>query len=113
MHGTIDMLVPPAQTVDCFRRLKARYGRQLDSFSRFYLASGMGHGDGPFVVSWNALGALDHWLEAGQPPGRQVVTEVNAAHNGRSRPLCEYGAWPKYDGHGDPNAAESFDCAFK
>jgi len=30
---------------------------------------------------------------------------------GRSRPLCDYPAWPKYSGTGEVNAAASFVCA--
>jgi feruloyl esterase len=30
---------------------------------------------------------------------------------GRTRPLCVYPAWPKYNGSGDPKSAASFTCA--
>jgi hypothetical protein len=36
-----------------------------------------------------------------------VVTDN---HGGRTRPLCEWPEWPKYDGAGDVNRAESFSC---
>jgi hypothetical protein len=38
------------------------------------------------------------------------VTDRNEATRGRTRPLCEYPAWPKYNGSGDVNAAASFAC---
>ncbi|HEY0202499.1 MAG TPA: tannase/feruloyl esterase family alpha/beta hydrolase, partial [Burkholderiaceae bacterium] len=30
---------------------------------------------------------------------------------GRTRPLCEYPTWPRYNGSGDTNLAASFTCA--
>ena len=30
---------------------------------------------------------------------------------GRTRPLCDYPAWPKYKGAGDVNSAQSYACA--
>nr|WP_311548340.1 tannase/feruloyl esterase family alpha/beta hydrolase [Paraburkholderia sp. Cpub6] len=29
---------------------------------------------------------------------------------GRTRPLCQYPAWPSYNGAGDVNSASSFTC---
>jgi hypothetical protein len=46
----------------------------------------------------------------GKKPGLQVVTDTNSATLGRKRPLCEYPAWPKYNGSGDPSQAASFTC---
>jgi hypothetical protein len=31
-------------------------------------------------------------------------------HSGRTRPLCEWPAWPKYGGVGDVKRASSFTC---
>jgi len=71
---------------------------------------GFGHGDGPFQASWDWLTALDTWVEKGQAPANLVTVDTATATAGRSRPLCEYPAWPKYKGSGDVNAAPSFAC---
>jgi feruloyl esterase len=76
---------------------------------RFYLAPGFGHGTGPFVVGWDALAALEGWVETGAAPGPQVVTDTREGHRGRTRPLCVYPAWPKFAG-GNVDDAASFAC---
>jgi hypothetical protein len=65
---------------------------------------------GVFTAAWDSLLALDAWADAGTAPGPQTVTDINTATAGRTRPLCEYPAWPKYAGTGDLNAAGSFGC---
>lgn len=111
MHGTVDMAIPPSNSEAYFGRLQARYGQNLSGFVRFYEAPGFGHGDGPFRVVWDSLDTLDRWVDEGQAPGPQTIADSNPAHAGRTRPLCEFPAWPRYKGQGDPNAGESFVCA--
>jgi hypothetical protein len=111
MHGTVDTAVSPYNTIDYYKRLVARLGkRKADSFMRFYLVPGFGHGTGSYIASWDSLGALDAWVEKGIAPKDLVVADSGKAGNGRTRPLCEYPTWPKYNGTGDVNAASSFTC---
>ena len=110
MHGTVDMAVTPHNTTAFYERLKTRFGDELGTFVRYYVAPGFGHGDGNFVVGWDSLGTLDAWVDRGVPPGPQVVTDTNRATAGRSRPLCEYPLYPKYNGTGEVSAAASFTC---
>jgi feruloyl esterase len=110
MHGTVDMAVPPQNTVRYFEQLRARFGGSLGQFVRFYLAPGFGHGDGNFVVGWDSLGTLDAWADRGIAPAAQVATDTNPATAGRTRPLCEYPRYPRYRGSGDPNRQSSFRC---
>jgi feruloyl esterase len=112
LHGTADMAVPPQNSVDYWQRLVDRFGAApLRAFARFYVVPGFGHGDGPFVATWDWLGALDAWVEKGQAPENLVTTDAAQATAGRTRPLCDYPGWPKYRGAGDPNAATSFACS--
>ena len=111
MHGTVDMAVTPYNTIAYYERLQAHFGADgLRRFVRFYVAPGFGHGDGAFQVGWDSLGTLDAWVERGVAPGPQVAFDTAKPTAGRSRPLCEYPAYPKYAGAGDPNAAASFTC---
>ena len=113
MHGTVDSAVSPYNTVAYYERLVARYGQApLDQFVRFYLAPGFGHGTGQFVVGWDALGTLEHWVENGEAPAPQVVVDTKPGNNSRSRPLCVYPAWPKYVS-GPVDDAASFACVTK
>jgi feruloyl esterase len=108
VHGTSDVVIPTNSTVDYFERVEARMGiEETKSFARLYLVPGMGHGDGRFDGGFDTVGTLDAWVDGGIAPGNLVVTDNN---NGRTRPLCEWPAWPKYDGVGDAKRATSFAC---
>lgn len=111
MHGTVDTVVTPENSIAYYERLTERYGRSgLRQFARFYLVPGFGHGDGPFQVSWDSLRALDEWVERGREPVNQVAVDTALASAGRSRPLCEYPSWPQYRGGGDVDDAQSYRC---
>ena len=111
MHGTSDMTIPPGNSVTLWERLQAAHGAKLSRFARFYMAPGFGHGNGNFRAGWDALGTLDAWVTKGKPPGPQTITDTNTATLGRTRPLCEYPGYPKYNGSGDVNQAANFTCA--
>ncbi|HVH25273.1 MAG TPA: tannase/feruloyl esterase family alpha/beta hydrolase [Vicinamibacterales bacterium] len=110
MVGAIDDSITPYNTLDYYNRLVTRFGQTtLDSFVRFYHIPGFGHGNGVFNAKFDALGALDVWVDRGNAPGTLSAVDANKGSN-RSRPLCVYPAWPKYNGSGDVNIAASFRC---
>jgi len=39
-----------------------------------------------------------------------VASDANEATAGRTRPVCRYPAWPRYNGRGDLDMAVSFTC---
>jgi len=110
VQGTTDMLVPPSMTDRYFEALQARYDEGLRDFARYYVVPGYGHGGGAFTSSWDALSALDAWVEAGAPPAAPVTVDRRAPTH-RARPLCEYPSWPRYGGSGSLDEAASFVCA--
>jgi feruloyl esterase len=110
MVGAIDDSITPYNTLDYYNRLVTRFGQTtLDSFVRFYHIPGFGHGNGVFNAKFDALGALDAWVDRGKAPGTLTAVDANKGSN-RSRPLCVYPAWPRYDGSGDVNTAANFSC---
>ncbi|MDE1181929.1 tannase/feruloyl esterase family alpha/beta hydrolase [Paraburkholderia sp.] len=110
MHGTVDDSITPYNTINYYDRLVTQFGQHsLDEFVRFYLVPGMGHGSGVFSLQWDPLGALDAWVTESKAPETLIGTDGNRGAN-RSRPLCVYPAWPRYNGTGDVNAASSFNC---
>jgi hypothetical protein len=113
-HGTADALVSLQGTVDYWAELEARMGRDaVQSFARFYVVPGYGHGIGgesAFDPQWDPLGVLEAWAERDNPPTALSVVDKSAGGQGRSRPLCEHPTWPRYVG-GDVKAASSFTCA--
>ena len=83
----------------------------VDEFVRYYEVPGYGHAvSSDFNASWDSLSALENWVEQDEAPQNQIVTDTVGVP-GRTRPLCEYPAWPRYDGTGDINDAANFECA--
>ncbi len=113
VHGTADELVSHRSTADYFARVESTMGKgAVRRFARFHLVPGANHANvsPAFMAGWDSLTALEQWVEHRRAPVRQVVTDKNAAGSGRTRPLCEAPAWPRYVGFGDPDSARSFSC---
>jgi hypothetical protein len=110
--GSIDHTITPYNTVNYYERLVTRFGQAVaDTFVRFYRIPGFAHGNGLFNAKFDALGALDAWVDGGRAPGTLEAVDVNPENHLRRRPMCLYPAWPRYNGTGDVNAASSFACA--
>ncbi|WP_370678863.1 tannase/feruloyl esterase family alpha/beta hydrolase [Comamonas sp. GB3 AK4-5] len=110
-HGTADVLVSHRATRDYYERLVQTMGvAAVRDFARYYEVPGYGHAvSAIYNAAWDSLAALDLWVTQGAAPQSPVV-EDTLGQPGRSRPLCEYPAWPRYRGSGDVRAAASFQC---
>ncbi len=110
-HGTADQLVSTRATEQYYERVRTEMGAAgTRDFLRYFEIPGYNHAvSTTFNAAWDSLGALEDWVEKGTAPANQLVFDT-AGVPGRSRPLCEYPAWPKYSGSGDVNAAGSFSC---
>jgi pimeloyl-ACP methyl ester carboxylesterase len=115
-HGTVDDFITPHNSIAYYKKQVAEFGQsRLDSFMRFYVIPGFGHGFGPFNAKIDSLTALQNWVEKGQPPTGLIAVDGNQGSNaGRSRPLCEWPKWPKFTGKpGAENSSASFTCVDK
>lgn len=108
-HGTIDDFITPHNTLQYHAALQDEFGPRLDSFLKFYLVPGWGHGQGRFVAQYDGLGAIVDWVENGVAPSGLVARDGNAGAD-RTRPMCEYPSWPTYQGFGSINQASSYHC---
>lgn len=110
-HGTADDFITPYNSIEYYNRQLAHFGQErLDSFLRFYVIPGFGHGFGGFNAKFDSLVALQNWVEKGQAPSGLTAVDANPDAN-RARPLCEWPKWPKFIGApGTENAAASFTC---
>lgn len=111
-HGTADDFITPHNSIAYYKRQVAHFGKKgLHSFLRFYLIPGFSHGFGAFNARFDALSALEQWVEHGKAPAHLIATDGNrGAH--RTRPLCEYPKYPKFIGApGTEDSAASFTCA--
>jgi feruloyl esterase len=110
-HGLQDVLVSTRATEDYYERLVQVLGQKtVDRFARFYEVPGFGHAaSSQFNATWDSLTALEQWVEGGVAPANQKTVDTVGVP-GRSRPLCDYPKWIKYNGAGDVNSADSFTC---
>lgn len=110
-HGTADDFITPHNSIAYYRRQVMQFGQtRLDSFLRFYVVPGLGHGFGVFNAKFDSLAALRQWVEQGQAPAGLAAIDGNPNAN-RSRPLCDYPKWPKFTGApGAENSAAGFTC---
>jgi hypothetical protein len=111
-HGLADILVSSRATEEYYQRLQSRMGPgEVDKFARYYEVAGLGHAvSSVFNAAWDSLSTLENWAEKGSSPTSQIVTDT-AGVPGRTRPLCDYPKWPKYNGTGDMALASSFTCS--
>lgn len=110
-QGWADPLVPPRSTVNFYATLNEHLGKKDASGARLFMIPGMGHctgGDGPFV--FDAVAAIDTWVETGRAPERIVVASPPNVP-ARTRPLCPFPREAVYSGAGSPNDEKNFRCA--
>jgi pimeloyl-ACP methyl ester carboxylesterase len=97
-----------------------RYYQQLASenggtnrareFARLFLIPGMNHcGGGPALDQFDALSAIEAWVEKGIAP--ESMTATGKTFPGRSRPLCAYPGIARYKGSGSKEDSANFVCS--
>jgi feruloyl esterase len=114
-HGWRDQNFSAQSTIDYYRSVRDRMGAaDIANWMRLFLAPGMGHcggGEGP--NSFDAVGALDTWVEHGKAPDVIVASHRTEGKVDRTRPLCPYPQVAKYKGTGSSDAAENFQCSWR
>jgi feruloyl esterase len=121
---TADYAQSPFAGFEYYRSVVARMGQgTVDQFVRLYVTPGVNHaGVGvsgttgkPVPHYVDLLGVLDRWADKGTSPAEPLIqTDKTAAPpftTMASRPMCRYPNFPKYNGTGDPDSANSFTCA--
>jgi len=112
-HGLAEGNVPAEDAIEYYEKVGRAMGglaRTMD-FARLFLAPGMGHcsgGVGP--DAFDAVGALDQWVEQGNAPKQIVASHISNAVTDRTRPLCPYPAVAKWNGSGSSDEAVNFTC---
>ena len=112
-HGWSDPQISPLISTQYFGRVAATVGgpEALSGSYRLFMAPGMGHcsgGDGP--NRFDALAALEQWVESGRPPDAIVASRTAGAVVDRTRPLCPYPQVAVYSGSGSTDDARNFAC---
>jgi len=120
IHGWSDQLISAQNSIDYYESVLAfeRGGgdrattlRAVQDFHRLFMAPGMLHcTGGPGPNTFDALGALEAWVERRVAPDSITVAHLTNGVPDRTRPLCPYPKVATYKGSGDTNRAESFSC---
>jgi feruloyl esterase len=109
-HGWADPNVAPENTINYYQNVLRAAGKAKDA-ARLFLVPGMGHcggGDCPNV--FDAVAALEQWVERGQAPQRIIAARMKNGIADRTRPLCPYPQSAKYKGSGSTDEAANFVC---
>jgi feruloyl esterase len=112
-HGWADQQVVPTSTINYYNNVLATMGGAAAASNslRVFMAPGMAHcrgGDGP--NTFDAVTALEAWVEGGTPPERIVASHSEAGKVDRTRPLCAYPMVARYKGNGSIDDADNFVC---
>jgi feruloyl esterase len=123
-HNLSDEKLPPFTSVNLYKQLAARnggYKRLQDNVRLFGLpgtphCSGGGQPVGP--GSFDAISAMENWVEKGQAPNALTATlyqptPISADYSkplGRTMPLCAFPAMARYKGSGDIKDGANWTC---
>jgi feruloyl esterase len=115
-HGWSDPQISPLNSTQYFERVVDRFGgrARVDGSYRLFMAPGMAHcsgGEGP--NAFDALAAMEQWVEQGQAPDRIVASHATNGRVDRTRPLCPYPQVAAYKGTGSSDDAASFACVVR
>jgi feruloyl esterase len=111
-NGWSDPVVPPLRIIQYYEKVEAVTGAaRTREFARLFLAPGMNHcGGGPGPNQFDALTALEQWVEHGTAPGKLIATHQTNRVTDRTRPLCPYPQVAKWTGNGSIDDAANFVC---
>jgi feruloyl esterase len=129
-QGWMDPAVAAMMTLGYYQDVERKMGgeKKTEDFIRLFMVPGMLHcgggaGTDQFGGSGNdapipdndhdLLSALEDWVEHNRPPNRIVASQVVEGKVVRTRPLCAYPAFARYNGSGDTDVASNFECVRK
>jgi len=110
-HGWADGAIIATSSIGYYEAvMKAMGGRkQTEDFFRLFLVPGVHHGGGgPGLTEFDALTALENWVEKGQTPEKLIACRSDNGVVERCRPVFPYPVLAHYSGKGDPKQADSF-----
>jgi len=112
-HGWSDGSVAPRASVNYYTSVVRTMGGEPKTaeWIRLFMVPGMGHcggGEGP--NTFDAVTALEQWVEQGKAPDRIIASRVTGGVVERTRPLCPYPQVAAWVGTGSVDEAASFVC---
>lgn len=111
-HGWNDQRMAPRATINYYQSIVRSLGEsQTNRFLRLFMVPGMQHcGGGPGPNVFDAVSALDKWVDHGTAPTQIVASRPTSDATKRTRPLCPYPLVARYKGAGSIDDANQFLC---
>jgi Tannase and feruloyl esterase len=111
-----DPIFSALESIDCYQRLTRSNGgaEATSTWARLFLVPGMNHcAGGPATDSFDGLAAIVEWVEKGAAPSHIDASARPGTmyFPGRTRPLCAYPSYARYDGSGSLEDAANFVCS--
>lgn len=115
IHGMADPIFSANEMLAYYDRLAANNGgiAATQGFARAYVVPGMTHcAGGPATDQFDSIQAMVDWAENGRAPDRIAAWAApnNPWFPNRTRPLCPYPSYARYNGSGAVESAASFAC---
>ncbi|MBO9714548.1 tannase/feruloyl esterase family alpha/beta hydrolase [Sphingomonas sp.] len=117
-----DTVLSPFGSINYYKRLAARHGgyAKLQGNVRLFALPGTDHCSkaGPGPNNFDALDAMEHWVEKGEAPDAIVASLYDPDNFQwragtpplRTMPLCKFPTMARYHGRGDINDAANWSC---
>jgi feruloyl esterase len=111
-QGWGDIAQSPYRTIEYYQGLRRHVGRRtVEDYARLFMAPGMYHcGGGTGPNDFDALTAIEQWVEQGQAPSSIIASHKGGIGTDRTRPLCPFPQHAKYKGSGSTDDAANFAC---
>lgn len=109
-HGWADQNISPYNTINYYNSVVDVVGDEAEAneFVRLFMVPGVQHcSGGPGPDTFDALAALEQWVEEGVAPEQMIGTNKGS---GITRPLCPYPQEAQYTGTGSTDEAENWSC---
>ena len=118
-HGWNDQGIFPVGSINYYREVASELASSEASaideardFFRLFMVPGMAHcRGGPGPNQFDAVAAIEAWVERGEAPAKIVASKIEAGEVIRTRPLCPYPEIAQYTGSGDTDDHQNFVCA--
>ena len=112
-HGWSDALITAYNAVNYYESVVTAQGglEETTDFYRLFMAPGVAHcRGGPGPDRFDAVTALERWVEDDEPPDQIIASKVVDNEVTRTRPLCPYPQVARYTGRGSIDDAANFAC---
>jgi feruloyl esterase len=113
--GWGDSDVAPLATTDYYERATRFFsgkGEDIKNSVRLFMVPGMGHcrGGANATDTFDALTALEDWVEKDRPPERIIASHLAQGVVKKTRPLCPYPQVARWTGKGSTDDVANFIC---